>query len=339
MAGIPNLGETWSSRTGLADALGESPGTSDFDVLRWVGDEGVFVAMATNQKKLLTSSNGADWTDHSSNLPTGTLRSYCWDGTYHCLGGYTGTFNVPGFWRSTDLVTWSLTDLTGHGFASGNNYIFKMASDGAGTIVAGGQSGKIAESANNGTTWTNETAGPSYLVGDVEMVDYNPTTGRFYAGAYSTTARLITSDNGGVSWTSRNASFDDIGAAYPYKMIYADTRLICIMNGGDLSFSTDDGNTWTNDTTSLDTWFGHTLISTDNWGVYVGGKLIMSGLYYSSSQNGTIAISTDDLVTLNPYKDYMIDGGWTITNRARQIASDGFRLVVVGNNCELATSP
>jgi len=148
---------------------------------------------------------------------------------------------------------------------------------GNGTFVAGGGSGKMAYSSDNGVTWTavaNSTFGTSYI----NAITY--ANGKFVAGG--DIGKMAYSSDNGVTWTAvENSTFvTDHITDHIDAITYANSKFVAVGSNSKMATSTD-GVTWTAVANST---FGTSYI---NAITYANGKFVAVG------SNGKMATSTD----------------------------------------------
>jgi hypothetical protein len=155
-------GATWTYQGGLSTALGGSASTPIYKIL-WTGSQFVAVGLGPLGPAVLTSPNGATWTNRSSAVSTsgyGSFEASCvaWSGSVLCIGGPQGRIAVS----SNGGVSWTYTTSLRSNTAwqgGGGTSIAVVSLIWAGTtFVAGGPQGQIATSTTDGLTWTYQPA-------------------------------------------------------------------------------------------------------------------------------------------------------------------------------------
>lgn len=254
----------------------------------------IYVAVGTNGF-VATSTNATTWTVRTSGT-TSTINAVVFGNGLFVYAGNTGALST-----STDGITWTARNAqntnTINGLAYGNNtYIYASQGDrlgyssngtswtsvalGGGTIwisaayidglfVAGGNSGQIVTSTNNGITWT--TQGPSNS-NNWTAQTLCTDNGIIVTGGSS--GFISTSSNYGKSWISRTSGT----SSAIMSIIFANGIYVYGTQGGALATSTD-AITWTlrNSGTSSNI---NTLVYTNSDGRYIAGG--NSGLVFSS---------------------------------------------------------
>ncbi|HOI93898.1 MAG TPA: hypothetical protein PK250_04250 [Syntrophobacter fumaroxidans] len=206
--------------------------------------------------KLMTSADGASWTERPS------AASNFFNGVVFAEGKYVAVGWGGKILTSTDSRAWverdSGTSFSLHGIAYGN-----------GTFVAVGSQGKIVSS-GDGTTWVLRT---SNFTGPLFAVTYSSAAGLFVAVGSS--GKILTSPNG-ATWTSRTSGTN----SYLYAVAFGAGQFIAVGQGGKIVTSAN-GIAWTNRTPSA--------VSTYClYGVTYG-----DGMYLAVGENGTVLTSPD----------------------------------------------
>jgi hypothetical protein len=176
----------------------------------WIGvtyGNGLFVAVANTgtSNRIMTSTNGINWTSGTSSVYSGYNF---FDVTYGTPNG-SGLFVAV--WSSVvtspDGTTWTIQTTP----ANNNNWrgVTYGTPNGSGLFVAVAFTGtQRAMSSPDGSTWTATTS--TIDSNNWQSVTYGTpnNSGLFVAVASSGTQRVMTSPDG-LTWTSRNSAYDD----------------------------------------------------------------------------------------------------------------------------------
>jgi len=189
-----------------------------------------FVAVASSgagNRAMTSDDGGLNWTVWGTPA-NNEWWDVCWgDGLFVAVStGVAGTGNRV--MTSADGAAWTIrTSAADHDWQSvaygGGKYV-AVAASGAGT--------RVMES-SDAITWTLRFSAADNLW---RSVAYNPTYNRFAAVS---SVGVMTSDNGGVSWTIRTAP-----SQVWVSVIWARNRLIAVSTSGEVMTS-KDGITWT----------------------------------------------------------------------------------------------
>lgn len=231
--------------------------TSLRDVL-WVQSLSLFVAVGNNCT-IITSPDGITWTNRSPLSGTaafGNLRTIVWTGSRLLTSGTNTT------WTSTNGTTWTLDSICGICGRSdllkegGDGFVYagySRTSDGiawnypttiagptskppavsGGTLVCPSNGGRILRSTNYATWSSVQTASTQVF----NAVATSGTTSRWVV--VGTTGAVLTSDDGGASWTIRTSNTTNQLS----DVIWTGTAFIACGSNGTIIRSTD-GITW-----------------------------------------------------------------------------------------------
>lgn len=158
--------------------------------------------------------------------------------------------------------------------AAGDRRITRVATNGSGTWIVLGDTGRAYRSTNNGSTWTNLGA-LAGATGDVYSIDYG--NGGFVVGGAS---RAVYSLDNGATWTNV-ASPGGLAQSF-YSMTYEPVtgRFVGISSAGYVIYSTDRGATWTNIGVN---WADRVYCTASGQGYIV---IASNGGYFGWSSNG-----------------------------------------------------
>ena len=230
---------------------------------------------------IFTSSDGLTWTSRSVG-GTNTFICGAFGASVWVLCGGVGII-----YSSTDGITW--TSRTSN-FASNNINTVVFANS---VFVAGSANG-LLNSSPDGTTWTNRFTPTQTANGlSINTVVWTGTT--FVAGGvktsdYATTPLYsISSSPDGITWT--NKANPQFGGNIQF-LIYGASTVVAVgaLNGGTLSYSLDNGATWT-DTNNFQ--------SSSSAGVLQTMAYNGSNMYVAAGTRG-YAVSSPDGVTWTP---------------------------------------
>ncbi len=235
-------GDAWYSSDGKTWKFFSFP-AGNFHAITYGG--GHFVAVG-DDGRIVYSSNGIAW---NNSTYQGQKMEY--------LGGVAygkGRFVAVGYarnvlysdnggrdWQKAAIPYYNFRDI-----AFGDNYFVAVG----GSQQSGGKSTVIASS--NGTTWMAGNSGTTKIL---DTIAYDPNSKRFIAGGRD--GIIITSDNLGATWISRNSkttnSITDI--------IWGNGCLLAVgykysIDGSDVSSSTNGGLNWTANKSGMSTIYG-----------------------------------------------------------------------------------
>lgn len=197
------------------------------------------VAISSSRYYARSTDNGASWSFAASLLPLNVLEDRIYDiafgnGVFVSVGE-NYVYSLAKFCRSTDDgLTW--TDVS-PGLPQQNS-MYKVATNGSGTWLTGGQNGKFYRSTNNGLTWgssfTTAALGTSLPIQSLASNGGNTWIAVTSGGAARST------DNG-VNWTSLSSG----AGATIRDVIYSNgVWFIASVGSPFVRYSIDDGVTW-----------------------------------------------------------------------------------------------
>lgn len=271
---VPRLaGTTWTSSTaGAQDLYGVAKGTATVSGV--VGD--TFVAVG-NAGSLYSSADGVTWTAPASGVPVATaLNAATATGTTYVVAGAGGVILTSTDAKTwTQQASGTVNDLYSIASNGAGGYVavgasgtiitssgnsgtaWTTATSGTtnhlygvgyanGLYVAVGQAGTLLKSAD-GTTWSAITPTPFVPASDLKSVAYggltvsgNATSGVNTFVVVGAAGALVTSVDGGVSWTAQTA----ITSNPNLNAVSYGHQFIAVGNGGAVYTSTD-GLVWT----------------------------------------------------------------------------------------------
>jgi hypothetical protein len=326
-------GKTWEGRV--------APEGNSWNGVCWSEDLGLFVAVAsTGTNRIMTSPDGAVWTSRTA---TGALSAVCWSSDL-------GLFVAVGYqvsMTSTDGITW--TPHTTLALVAGTYAVCWS------TTLSLFSTGNATSA--DGVTWVDRSAMLNYTA-----LAYSPALTRFVA--VGDNARIMTSDDYGVTWIVRNAPDISIGNYSSVAWAPSLNLFVAVYNGA-FANSVDtspDGITWTNRSAQQGGWQSVCWSTTLSKFVAVGSagsgstnRVMTStdGITWTSvaaSSNGRfwksvvwaagltkyVAVASD-ASSLTGAVMYSADGSaWTAAdasenNSWQSIAFDGTNLVAVAN--------
>ena len=190
-----------------------------------------------------STDNGSSWSFVSTPIPLGGAsnpQDVSFGNGAFVICGYTST--NAAFFRSLDNgLTWINVSPS----ASANSQMYRIATNGTGTWVAGGQGAKFYRSADNGLTWgspfTTTPLGTANAIVGIASSGGNT----WIAATASAVAR---STDNGVTWSSVTT-----GAGTTITdVLYSNGYWYVISNGTPfVRYSTDDGVTWASSTNAV----------------------------------------------------------------------------------------
>lgn len=207
----------YSSTDGITWSLFSISGGFNLQDIAWNGQ--IFVAVGVNgaNGSIVSSPDGITWTVRSFPTTSRALYGVVWGGDKFVAVGNEL------FLASSDGITW--TDVTPGGYTT-----YAVTYNGS-TFVA---AGTVVMTSHNGTAWTFRGNVPNF--NDVSGIASNGSR-LIVTGA---SGRISTSDDNGVSWTSRSTpSSSDL-----YGITGNNNMLLAVGAGGLFLTSTDDGVTW-----------------------------------------------------------------------------------------------
>jgi hypothetical protein len=252
---------------------------------------GYFVAGtygAAAAQNLHRSTDGISWTAMSQQIsgimsvsPAGE-RGFAAGGSYNENNSRAFTSNIT---AATPI--WNMSQTEGADDPDRFTGIVRGLAWGNGRLVAVGDSGKIAYSTDNGTTWTGA---PSGVATSVNLLEVAFGRGKFVAvGAGGT---MIYSTDGAV-WTEITDK-GGISGSVP-AITYDSGYFVALDSNGKAAYSTD-GITWTASTTPPNSSIQAVAFGGDKW-VAVGGN---GKIYYSGGESSvkhpliSLAVSASD---------------------------------------------
>lgn len=156
-------GNTWvnaSSPTIFGDLLAVGAGGAPGMTQTWVA----VGSAGTNGPVFSSTDNGLTW-EQSANLEDVSLYGVVWTGSRWLACG-AGFFQEGVIYTTTDRVNWSAVTLP-----DGTGPLLELATDGSGTVVATGESGRVLRSINGGDSF--EVAGDNLVSGDLEAIAWD----------------------------------------------------------------------------------------------------------------------------------------------------------------------
>lgn len=254
-------GRAWSQAT--------SPGIQTWTACASNSD-GTKLAIGIQGGYIYTSADsGVTWVQRTG---TGTQSWFSMamsaDGTYIAA---TTSSSSPNIWISTDSgATWTQR-------TSPNNIGRSVVMSASGQYVAScAPSWAVSVSSDYGVTWTQNSGGDTWTCVAMDSTGLKLVAGRTYAGN-----GIMTSTNGGASWTGITTSFVP-------NAITSDstgTKIACVVYGGTVWTSANSGATWTQQTGS----------GSRSWNSIVSDS---TGVKLAASDfGGNIYLSTDSGVT------------------------------------------
>ena len=307
-------------------AVASSPfGTSD--VIDVAYGNNTWVAVA-NEGKVAYSSDGRTWTlvTWTAAMPTpfGTSNNQMYAVAFG--NGIFIAVGRQGMASSPDGRTW-----TKIGTSNPNNLAF-----GGGRWVAVGGAGGTAYSTDNGSTWTNVSAG------DVFGTSTAANRSGIFSVAYGNNRWIIGGDGGrmatssnGASWTAvANTTFPSGGQNYEINDIaYANNRWVAVGARG-MAYSTDGAN-WTSVTTAV-----RAVVFQGGSSINVGGVAFGNNRWVAVGADGRIGYSADGAawtaVANTTIWQYTNDRNQTVRAYIRAVAYGGGRFVAVGSQGKIA---
>jgi hypothetical protein len=312
-------------------AVASSPfGTSD--VIDVAYGNNTWVAVA-NEGKVAYSSDGRTWTlvTWTTAMPTpfGTSNNQMYAVAFG--NGIFIAIGRQGMASSPDSRTW-----TKIATSNPSNLAF-----GGGRWVAVGGAGGTAYSTDNGSTWTNVSAG------DVFGTSTAANRSGIFSVAYGNNRWVIGGDGGrmatssnGTSWTAvANTTFPSGGQNYEINDIaYANNRWVAVGARG-MAYSTDGAN-WTSVTTAVRAVVFQGGSSINVGGVAFGSAGNAGGRFVAVGGDGRIGYSTDGAawtaVANTTIWQYTNDRNQTVQAYIRAVAYGSGRFVAVGQQGKMA---
>lgn len=188
---------------------------------------------------------------------------------------YAGTNNGNVAVSTNHGITWSVTT------SPDSSAVLSLFLALNGTLYAGTSNGNVMISTDNGASWISTITQP-YAGAPVFGLSVTP-SGTLYTAVYcgASPCPIEYSSNNGASWTGTNSAPDPNTSANfglfvtPNNTLYAGTK------SGDVSYSTDNGNTWT--------------LTTPPDGSQVHGLYVLAnGTIYAGTSQDNVEISTDN---------------------------------------------
>jgi hypothetical protein len=249
---------SWTLATGTMSAIVQAMASNRTSLCVAVGELG----------QLFTSADGATWTSRTSSFGTSNVNGVAFgNGVWVAVGG-AGKLAT-----STDGITW-----TQRTSGYGTNTIYAIAY-GNGTWAAIDGNGNIRTATDPTSTWTLRTS--TIGNGGYHTIYYDPTRALWQAWGDTGTFGSLASSADGITWTSRDASYNLGGGTF-----INNSSVLCM--GGPIFLSADydiqtstNGTTWTNRTPASGT---YTIIegAVDN-----NNLMIFGGNRIQSSSDGT----------------------------------------------------
>jgi hypothetical protein len=231
------------------------------------------------------SQNGTDWTMKDKILTTGAdsahVYAVAWTGANFVAVGRWGRSAV-----STDGETWTGGQIDGFNWEDNKGYwenARAVAANGTGKVVVGGAKGKLAYSANHGSTWTwaaNDFFGAEKEIKAIAFSDIDG--GKVYVVGDGGNMKTASSVAGSYDWQGVDSKFGESGIL---ALASGGGRIIAVGHNGKISESSD-GSNWT--ALGAGSGQGQSGFTGDEQiacAVYGGGKFVIGGNAYNDKGN------------------------------------------------------
>jgi len=269
---------------------GGSATASGTVTLNGIASSGSLAVAVGDRGKVVTSSDGKTWTDRTLASPTNLyLQGVAWDGTRFVAVGLDYTTGWVGvIHTSTNGITWSKKYTSSTSTSSIN--AFRSVAGVGGTLLVGGDAGRLLRSIDGGSAWTSVSSGT------VSISALHSVTGLAYgSGTFVATSHnynLSSASGDGQIYTSTDGSNWVTKTSGSGLTSSTDLNSIAYLNDGfvgsgwysKLRVSTDNGATFT--TTRSTTELTPAL-------AYGGGVYLAAGVDQDSSNAKIHVLSTD----------------------------------------------
>jgi hypothetical protein len=268
---------------------GGSATASGTVTLNGIASSGSLAVAVGDKGKVVTSTDGKTWTDRTLSSPTNMhLQGVAWDGTrFVAVGldyasGWVGVIHT-----STDGISWSKKYTSSTSSSSIN--AFRSVVGTGGTLLVGGDAGRLLRSTDGGSAWTSVSSGA------VSISTAHSVTGLAYGSgtfvATSHTYNSVASGDGqiytsadGSTWTTKTSGSGLTSSTDINSIAYLNNRFVGSGWYSKLRVSTDNGATFT--TTRSSTELTPAL-------AYGGGVYLAAGVDQDSGNAKIHVLSTD----------------------------------------------
>ncbi|RFC45951.1 MAG: PKD domain-containing protein/PKD domain-containing protein [Verrucomicrobia bacterium] len=245
------LSDSAQTFTKVSGGISTASGTV---TLNGVASSGSLVVAVGDKGKVATSTDGTIWTSGTiSSSPNLYLNAISWDGEQFITVGLDYTTNwVSSIFTSKDGLAW-INRYTST--PSSSQYPFRSVASSGGTILAGGDGGRLLRSVNAGTSWstvgigtlesTRTVSGLAYA-GGTFILTTHPMSGTISSGTGRVYSTLNGSDLTNVTSTAAVGS-----GFYLDRISLLNDRLVTSGRGSEIHISIDQGASFqtTNSTT------------------------------------------------------------------------------------------
>ncbi len=269
---------------------GGSATASGTIALNGIASSGSLAVAVGDKGKVVTSADGKTWTDHTLSSPTNMyLQGVTWDGTRFIAVGLDYTTGWVGvIHTSPDGIAWSKKYTSSTSTSSIN--AFRSVASSGGTLLVGGDLGRLLRSIDGGSVWTSVSSGAVSLSSahSVTGIAYGSSTFVATSHTYDLSSasgdgQIYTSTDG-FTWTTKTSGSGLTSSTDLNSIAYLNNRFIGSGWYSKLRTSTDNGATFT--TTRSATELTPAL-------AYGGGVYLAAGIDQSSSNAKTHVLSTD----------------------------------------------
>lgn len=276
-----------------------------------------------------SADNGTTWTVRTDLANNGLWSYYsCTDilfvaNKYYAFSAAYGTMAI-----STDLINWTFYRPVN--FSNGG--YLKVVWTGT-RFVTVGTSGRTAYS-TDGVNWTTGATVSSYMQTNSAVNGFSIEGVNNNIVIICDNGGIVTSSDGGVSWTNRTSLFNNPkwtkfnNQDYSPVIIWNGSKFIAACEFGKSASSTD-GITWNYEDglSKLYSVFGTFEART----ICYNGSIFVAG-----GENGRIATSSDGAMWT--FQPSLLNTTWGLDSKVNSIAWNGSKFVAVGDNCKVATS-